>query len=316
MIETIVRLGTRGSALARRQTAYVCELLQASCPQLSLEVQVIATYGDQVIDTPLPLVGGKGVFTAELEAALKNRTIDLATHSLKDLPTESPTGLAVGAIPRRANPADVMISRRGYTLETLPTGATIGTSSQRRTAQLLHHRPDLHIANIRGNVDTRIRKALDPSGPYDAIILAYAGLQRLDYLDAISQMLPLDQMLPAPGQGALGIQCRDETACLTLLAPINHLETEVAVTAERAFLVGLGGGCSLPIAAYASVEAGYLHIQGRVCPLDGSAQINLSTTAPIVDDAESCISLAYRVGIELAQTALEQGAAAILEAVA
>src|SRR5437016_9752631 len=192
MTEAVIRLGTRGSALARWQTAYVCELLKASCPRLSLEVQVITTYGDQVVDTPLPLVGGKGVFTAELEAALKRGTIDLATHSLKDLPTEPPQGLAAGAVPRRANPADVMISRCGYTLETLPTGATVGTSSQRRTAQLLHCRPDLHIANIRGNVDTRIRKALDPSGPYDAIILAYAGLERLDYLNVISEILSLD----------------------------------------------------------------------------------------------------------------------------
>lgn len=316
MTETVVRLGTRGSALACWQTAHVCELLQASYPQLSLEVQVINTHGDQVVDTPLPLVGGKGVFTAELETALKSGTIDLATHSLKDLPTEPPQGLAVGAVPRRANPADVMISRCGYTLEMLPTGATVGTSSQRRAAQLLHWRPDLHIINIRGNVDTRIRKAMDQSGPYDAIILAYAGLQRLDHLDVISEVLPLGQMLPAPGQGALGIQCRDEVAWLALLAPINHLETEVAVTAERAFLVGLGGGCSVPIASYASVEAGHLYLRGRVCTLDGSAQIDLSTTSPIAESAEHCISIAYRMGIELARTALEQGAAAILEAIA
>jgi len=313
MTESIARLGTRGSVLARWQTAYVCELLQTSCPQLSLEVQVISTYGDQILDTPLPLVGGKGVFTAELEAALKSGVIDLATHSLKDLPTELSKGLTIGGIPCRANATDVMISRYGYTSETLPAGATVGTSSQRRAAQLLYWRPDLHIADIRGNADTRIRKALDASGPFDAIILAYAGLERLGYLDVISEIMPFNRMLPAPGQGALGIQCRDETAWLALLAPLNHLETQVAVTAERAFLVGLGGGCSLPIAAYASIEANHLTLQGRVCALDGSAQIDLSTTVPLANSAECCISIAYQAGIELAQAALEQGAAALLE---
>ena len=170
----VVRLGTRASALARWQTAYVARLLRAARPGLQTEVRVISTRGDRVLDTPLPLVGGKGLFTAELEAALRDGTIDLAVHSLKDLPTETPAGLAVGAVPRRGDPRDALVSRGGYALPTLPAGATVGTSSRRRGAQLLYRRPDLRLADVRGNVDTRLGKALDAGGSYDAIVLASA----------------------------------------------------------------------------------------------------------------------------------------------
>ena len=247
-----IRLGSRKSKLALWQTHHVCDLLQAAWPGLKVEIQIISTTGDQILDTPLPLIGGKGVFTAELEAALREGAIDAAVHSLKDLPTESPPGLTVGATPHRVRPDDVLISREGYQLDTLPRGATVGTSSRRRAAQLLHLRPDLQMADIRGNVPTRIDKGLAEDGPYDAIILAYAGLERLGLLEATSQVLPLGQMLPAPGQGALGIQCRDEAESLALLAPLNDISTNVAVTAERTFLSGLGGGCAMPIAAYAT----------------------------------------------------------------
>ncbi len=305
-LEKTVRLGTRGSALARWQTDHVAALLKAAHPDVHVGVEVITTQGDRVIDKPLAQVGGKGVFTAELEAALRSGAIDFAVHSLKDLPTDSPDGLTIGAIPERANPSDVLVSRDGFTLVTLPQSACVGTSSRRRAAQLLHLRPDLQILDIRGNVDTRIRKALD-SG-YEAILLAFAGLERLGRLEAISQQLSLDDMLPAPGQGALAVQCRDEAASLDLLAPIRHAATTSAVTAERAFLAGLGGGCSLPIAAYAEVDGATLYLRGRVNSPDGKQQIDVKLTGQ-VDQAET-------LGYGLADQALAQGAAALLESLA
>jgi hydroxymethylbilane synthase len=301
-----IRLGTRGSMLARWQTDYILGLLKAAWPALNFEVKVITTRGDQVLDTPLPMVGGKGVFTAELEAELHSGAIDVAVHSLKDLPTDSPSGLTVGAIPRRADPHDALISRERYTLETLPDGATVGTSSTRRAAQLLYARPDLRLIDIRGNVETRIRKALDPEGPYDAIVLAMAGLERLSYLETVSQILPFDAMLPAPGQGALGVQCRDDAESLNLLRAISDPATAAAVRAERAFLARLGGGCAVPIAADASPdEQGQLYLRGRVCARDGSMQIDVSHVGSM--------TAVDHLGSELAKAALAQGAAALLE---
>lgn len=300
----IVRVGTRGSTLARRQTEQVCQLLAAAWPGLAVAIEIVHTEGDRTLDTPLPVLGGKGVFTAELEAALRSGAIDLAVHSLKDLPTLMAQGLTVGAVPERADAADVLVSRGGQTLESLPAGAVIGTSSHRRAAQLLHRRPDLRIADIRGNVDTRLRKALAADGPYDAVVLACAGLARLHLLHSLAfyQVLPLDVMLPAPGQGALGIQCRDEAASLALLAPLDHASSRAAVTAERAFLSGLGGSCALPIAAYASVDpaAGRLHLHGRVSAHDGSAQMDFK--------AEGAVDDARQLGLALAQEALARSA--------
>lgn len=298
-----LRLGTRGSALARWQTNYVADLLRAAWPDLACEVIVLHTQGDRVLDTPLPLLGGKGVFTAELEAALRSGAIDLAVHSLKDLPTELPAGLALGAVPPRAEAADALVSRDGYTLETLPQGAVVGTSSLRRASQLLHRRPDLRLLDVRGNVDTRLRKALAADSPYDALLLAQAGLARLGRSDAITQVLPLDVMLPAPGQGALGIQCRDEPSVLTILEPLNHTPTRQAVAAERAFLAELGGGCTVPVAAYATVVAGRLSLRGRVTAPDGSWQIDVVLDGP-ADDAAA-------LGARLAGLALAQGATAL-----
>lgn len=305
-LERIIRLGTRGSALARWQTDHVAALLRAAHPGLHIEIEVITTQGDRVLDKPLPLVGGKGVFTAELEMALRSGQIDYAVHSLKDLPTESPDGLCIGATPRRADPADVLISRERYSLKNLPMGAAVGTSSRRRTAQLLHLRPDLHVLDIRGNVDTRVRKALDSNGEYDAIVLAYAGLERLNKLDAITQRLSFEEMLPASGQGALAIQCRDEAESLDLLTPIQHAETANCVKAERAFLAGLGGGCSLPIAAYAEINDGGLLLRGRVNSPDGTQQIDVSLIGNSADTPEF-------IGSELAQDALQRGAVKLLE---
>ncbi len=305
MPERTIRIGTRGSALARWQTDHVADLLRAAYADLTVEVTVISTQGDRVLDQPLPLVGGKGLFTAELEAALHSGEIDCAVHSLKDLPTELGAGLIVGAIPQRADPADALVSRDGHTLATLPEGARIGTSSRRRAAQLLHTRPDLQMRDIRGNVDTRIRKALDPDGDYDAILLAFAGLDRLGKADAISERIGFDRLLPAPGQGALAIQCRDDGESRDLLALLTHVPTATAVTAERAFLGELGSGCSLPVAAYAEIEEGNLRLRGRVNSLDGAQQIDVALIAG-ADEAEA-------VGRELAQQALAQGAAQLLE---
>jgi len=303
---TQIRLGTRGSALARWQTAYVADLLRASWPGLACQIEVIHTQGDRVLDVPLPKIGGKGVFTAELEAALRRRDIDLAVHSLKDLPIEQPAGLTIAAVPPRAGAADVLISRAGYTLETLPPAATVGTSSRRRAAQLRALRPDLRILDVRGNVDTRMRKALDPGGPYDALVLAQAGLERLGYADAVTQVLPLDVIMPAPGQGALAVQARDEADLVALLAPLDHRPTRLAVTAERAFLAGLGGGCALPIAAYATVEGERLVLVGRVTAADGSRQITVTIGGPAAEAAA--------LGAQLAQIALDRGAADMLMA--
>ena len=301
-----VRIGTRGSALARWQTDYVQALLHDCWLELDIQIQVISTQGDRVLDTPLPLVGGKGVFTAELEAALRKQTIDLAVHSLKDLPTEQPEGLTIAAVPARASAGDVLVSREGYTLATLPDGAIVGTSSRRRAAQLLHRRPDLRIIDLRGNVDTRVRKALAPDSPHDAIVLAQAGLERLGQTGVISESLGLDDVLPAPGQGALAVQSRDDEALRRLLSPLDHLPTRLAVTAERAFLAGLGGGCSLPIAAYAEVKEEVLHLHGRVTAPDGGEQIDvtLSSTADL--------SSAHELGLSAARDVLGQGADRLL----
>ncbi len=303
-----LRFGTRGSQLALWQTQYVMSLMQAANPALHVAHEIIQTRGDHILDTPLPLIGGKGIFTAELESALYEKRIDCAVHSLKDLPTEQPSGLVIGAIAARAHAADVLVSRHEYTLATLPTGARIGTSSYRRAAQLLHKRPDLNMLDMRGNVDTRVRKALDPNGDYDAIVLAYAGLERLGKIDVISEVLNVEDMLPAPGQGAIAVQTRDEPALLKSLESIHHLNTALAVTAERAFLAGLGGGCSVPVAAYARWEDQQLIVRGRVSAVDGTRQIDVSISAAVSD-----LTAAYQAGQSLAEDALAHGAKELME---
>ncbi len=300
-----VRIGTRGSTLARWQTDHVASLLKAAYPALRVEIVVLTTRGDRELDAPLPQIGGKGVFTEELESALRTGEIDLAVHSLKDLPTDNPAGLAIGAIPARAPVEDVLVSSARYTLGTLPPGAVVGTGSTRRAGQLLHARPDLRCIELRGNVDTRVRKALDPAGPYQAIMLARAGLERLGQQDTISEILPLEVMLPAPGQGALAIQCRAEAESQAWLDPLNHADTRAAVIAERAFLAGLGGGCSIPVAAYGCVEGEALVLRGRVTSLDGSRQVDARLSGARAE--------AETVGQALAQKVLAKGATEILE---
>lgn len=302
-----VRIGTRGSALALWQAHHVRDLLQRAWPTLAVSIEVMKTQGDATLDTPLPQIGGKGVFTAELETALRTGAIDLAVHSLKDLPTDDSAGLVIGAIPTRATPYDALISRGNHTLDSLPAHAAVGTSSRRRAAQLLVRRPDLQLLDIRGNVDTRIRKALAADGPYDAIVLALAGLERLGRADEVSQRLPLDDMLPAPGQGALAVQCRDEAASRALLAPIAHRATTLAVTAERGFLAALGGGCAVPVAAYATIKNRRLTLRGRVTAPDGSRQVDVAL------EGVASLKGAATLGQQLADLALAQHADELLE---
>lgn len=299
-----LRIGTRGSALARWQTDHVAGLLRAVHPEIAIETVVISTKGDRLIDQPLAVIGGKGAFTEALEQALRDGAIDCAVHSLKDLPTDAADGLIVGAIPERADPSDVLVSRAGFTLATLPPGASVGTSSRRRAAQLLHARPDLNIVDIRGNVDTRIGKAFDPNGGYDAIALALAGLERLGKANVISERMGFDVMLPAPGQGALGVQCRDDET-RGMVALITDVPSATATRAERAFLAALGGGCSLPVAAYAEVEGGAIRLRGRVNAPDGTRQIDVERDG-YPDDPEG-------LGRELARLALDAGAGDLLE---
>ena len=295
---------TRPSALARWQTQWVISALQEAYPGLICEEKVITTQGDKVLDRPLPEIGGKGLFTQELENELLSGAVHCAVHSLKDLPVENPAGLTVGCVPPRAEVRDALISKDGYTLETLPPGSVIGTSSLRRAAQILSARPDVTTASLRGNVDTRLRKALESQ--YDAIILAGAGLTRLGLDSHVTQWLPLNVMLPAPGQGALAIQCRaDDRETLSLLSALEDAPTRLAVIAERQFLLGLGGGCAVPVAAYADLSHETLDISltGLVVSTDGKQIIKVSGS-----DNEP-----IDLGKQLAREALKQGAAEILQ---
>ncbi|HEY8445816.1 MAG TPA: hydroxymethylbilane synthase [Thermomicrobiales bacterium] len=310
VVPTAIRIGARGSALSRRQAEQVARLIGLRYPQATVTIEPIVTKGDRVLETPLPLLGGKGAFTEEIEAALLDGRIELAVHSLKDLPTRMAPGLVIGAVLPRSDPSDVLISRSGRLLRELPEGAVVGTSSLRRSAQLKRERPELETRSIRGNVDTRLRKLHDPDGPYDAILLARAGLERLGLLDSQAEVLPLDVMLPAPGQGALAVQCRDDPAIRDIASSLNDEATALVVTAERAFLSGLGGGCSAPVAAYGWLEGGELRLHGRVVSLDGGkcVDVQLSSAARDVADAD-------QVGRRAADQALAEGAATILEAV-
>ena len=292
---------TRPSALARWQTQWVIKALKNIHRDLQCEEKIITTQGDKILDRPLPEIGGKGLFTQELESELLSGAVHCAVHSLKDLPVENPAGLTIGCIPARAEVRDALISASGYTLSTLPANASVGTSSLRRSAQVLSLRPDLRTESLRGNVDTRLRKALD--GQYDAIILAGAGLTRLGLDDHVTEWLSLDVMLPAPGQGALAVQCRsDDQTTLSLLAALDDDSTRRAVTAERAFLSGLGGGCSVPVAAYATSNQ-TISLTGLVASPDGKTIIKVSGKG---NDA-------LQLGVELAGQAIARGADEILK---
>jgi hydroxymethylbilane synthase len=278
-----IRLGTRASALARWQAEWTAARLRAL--GVEVEILLLRTSGDEQQTGPVAAIGEPGVFTKELERALLKDRIDLAVHSLKDLPTEVPEGLTLGAIPERAPVGDCLVSAKFGRFEDLPREAKIGTGSARRRAQLLHARGDLRMLDIRGNVDTRIKKMID--GEFDAIILAEAGLTRLGLEERISERLPLSLMLPAVGQGALGLEIRaDDAATLAAIAPLNHSATAAAVTAERSLLAELHGGCLAPVAAWGRVEADkLLHLTGAVLSEDGQQRLEASIVYKVSDAA-------------------------------
>ena len=308
----IIRIGSRASKLSLWQARFAADLIREHY-DVRVELKPFQTRGDRIRSRPLTAIGGKGLFTQELEAALRRQEIDCAVHSLKDLPTEEAEGLCLGAVPQRGNPHDVLVSREGKSLSSLPMGARIGTGSRRRRAQLLYHRPDLHILNIRGNVPTRMQKLMAAGGGYDAIVLAAAGLERLEMSDRISDTFAIPRMVSAAGQGALAIQCRAEPEATDFFAPLTDEATQLAVTAERAFLAALGGGCSLPVGAYAFVEGHRLHLRGRVTAVDGGRQVDVAGETARVSDGKS-IQSARQLGVDLARRALQQGAAEILPA--
>ncbi|HEV2834416.1 MAG TPA: hydroxymethylbilane synthase [Pyrinomonadaceae bacterium] len=298
-------IGSRGSRLALWQAEHARDLLLAQNPDFTIEIEIIKTTGDVKPD-PLSVIGGKGVFTKELEEALLDKRIDIAVHSLKDLPTIVPDGLSISAICEREDPRDALVLRKDLnitSLRDLPAGAVVGTSSQRRLAQLKAQRSDLVIKDLRGNVDTRVRK-LD-EGQYDALILASAGLIRLGLKDRISTAIEPKEMLPAVGQGAIAIEIRaDDDVTVEATRKLNHRETEVACRAERAFLRGLGGGCQFPIAAHAVVEGELLKLEGLVARPDG-AEILRDRLAGEPNEAEG-------IGSQLAEQLIKRGANAIL----
>lgn len=267
--DSVLRIGTRRSLLAKSQTNWVIGELSRLHPQLKIEIVEVVTIGDKILDIALSKVPGKGVFVKEIEDKLLAGEIDLAVHSMKDLPTEFPDGLKIGAIPERVDPRDVFISRHDTHLDELPDGAKIGTSSLRRQAQLLKFRSDFEMVDIRGNIDTRLRKA--GSEEYDGIILAAAGLVRLGWEDQIKEYLGCEVMIPAVGQGALGLEIRaDDERTQNLISALNHPVTEMCVRAERTFLAGMGGGCQTPMGAFCRERGGEIVFQAFEAGEDGS----------------------------------------------
>lgn len=303
----VVRVGTRGSALALWQTNWVINQLRMLEPDREFEIIRIKTQGDLVLDVSLNKIGGKGLFTKEIENSLLENQIDLAVHSLKDLPTELPPGLMIGAISRREDARDALVSANGEKLGELPLGASIGTSSLRRGAQLLNHRPDLDIRMIRGNVETRLRKLTTEK--LNAVVMAAAGLVRLGLVNRISEFLSFEVSLPAVGQGALGIEIRDgDEATAELVGKLNHPETETAAKAERALLRRLGGGCQVPIGALGEIsDGGRLSLHAMVASPDGNRVVRSCI--------EGAVSESEILGLRLAEKLIEMGAEEILRQV-
>jgi hydroxymethylbilane synthase len=296
-----LRIGTRGSRLALWQANHVAELLRSQLDDRTVELLEVQTSGDQARDAPLAAIGGQGAFTKEIQKALLAGTVDVAVHSLKDLPTAPVAGLVLAAVPQRGPTGDVFISRRYRRFADLPAGAVIATSSLRRRAQVLHRRPDLKVTDIRGNVETRLRKLAELN--LDGLILAKAGLERLGMAAEITEIFDPAWMLPAVGQGALGLECRTaDGETRGILAALNHPPTYQAVLAERSFLRALQGGCQVPIGAMGKVAGGRLHLQGVVLAPDGSRRIEGARNG---ENAEE-------LGELLARELLERGAGGLL----
>jgi hydroxymethylbilane synthase len=298
-----IRLGTRASPLARWQAEWVAAQLSAAGAEV--ELVPVTTAGDRDQLGPVASIGGQGLFTKEIQTALLDRRVDLAVHSLKDLPTEPAAGLVLAAVPKRESTADVLVSRDGLSFDLLPRHARIGTGSTRRRAQLWHVRPDLRMADVRGNIDTRLRK-LD-GGEFDALVLAEAGLKRLGLAGRIAQVLPASLLLPAVGQGALGLETREDDAPVRrCLAQLDDAATHAAVLAERSLLRTLRGGCLAPVGALARVEAGGLSLAAVVCSHDGRRRLDVSIAGP-PDRADD-------LGRQAADELLSQGAAELIQA--
>ena len=301
-----LRIATRKSPLALWQAEHIKARLESLHPGLNIELVTFSTQGDKILDTPLAKIGGKGLFVKELEVAMLEGRADIAVHSMKDVPMDFPEGLELGVICARENPLDAFVSNSYETIEDLPQGATVGTSSLRRQCQLQQQRPDLKIKSLRGNVQTRLSK-LD-AGEYDAIILAAAGLLRMDMNTRIASFISADQSLPAGGQGALGIEWRtDDQAVHQLIKPLHHRITAQCVLAERAMNKRLQGGCQVPIACFAEQEGDQLWLRGLVGSVDGT-RILCSENRGSADAPE-------KLGIQTAEDLLSQGAGKILEAV-
>lgn len=301
-----IRIATRKSALALWQAEYVKARLEEAHPGLVVTLVPMVSRGDKLLDSPLSKIGGKGLFVKELETALLEHEADIAVHSMKDVPMDFPEGLGLFCICEREDPRDAFVSNTYSSLDDLPKGSVVGTSSLRRQAQLLNHRPDLQIRFLRGNVNTRLAK-LD-AGEYDAIILAAAGLIRLGFEDRISSSISVDESLPAGGQGAVGIECRSvDTEIHSLLAPLHHQDTATRVTAERALNKHLNGGCQVPIACYAVLEGEQIWLRGLVGDPSGGLLLSAEARGPQ--------SAAQALGVQVAEDLLAQGADAILQAV-
>lgn len=305
-MSNIVRIATRKSALALWQAEYVKSQLEHFHADITVELVPMVTKGDIILDTPLAKVGGKGLFVKELEVAMLEGRADIAVHSMKDVPVEFPEGLGLEVICPREDPRDAFVSNKIQSLEDLPLGAVVGTSSLRRQCQIKALRPDLDIRDLRGNVNTRLRKLDD--GEYDAIILAAAGLIRLEMPARIRQYIEPEVMLPANGQGAVGIECRlDDERIKALLAPLECLETRHRVLAERSMNRALEGGCQVPIGSFAQLSGDELHLRGLVGSIDGKEIIR--------DEVSGNVSQADELGLALAEKLLAQGADAILKTV-
>ncbi len=301
-----IRIGTRASLLAVTQSTWVKNQIERQHPGTTVELVKIVTKGDKILDVPLAKVGGKGLFVKEIEDALLDGQVDLAVHSMKDVPAELPEGLHVAIVPPREVPFDAFISVKHKTLAELPQGAAVGTSSLRRKSQLAVIRPDLQIHDLRGNLDTRLRK-LD-EGVYDAIILAGAGLNRLGMQARITALFSPEQMLPAIGQGALGIELRmADSELLAGLQFLHHADTAAAVAAERAFLLRLEGGCQVPIGGFATVAGGTVTLTGLIASLDGKTVFKEQLVGPVDAAAE--------IGRTLAERLLAAGGKAVLDEV-
>jgi hydroxymethylbilane synthase len=298
-----LRIGSRGSKLALWQAGFIESIISSRFPELKTEKHIIKTTGDKELDLPLSVMGGKGVFVKEIEESLLKHEIDIAVHSLKDLPTVQPDGLRIGAVSKRHDPRDGVVANGNLRLTQLKKGSKVGTGSLRRQAQILHHFPELKVAPMRGNVDTRIRKLRN--GEFDSVILAVAGLERLNLVEELTEICPIDFLIPAPGQGIIAVECREKDDDLDeILSEINHLDTSMAASAERSFLLRIGGDCNLPAGCYASIKGEGLSILGFIASEDGTDMVRKEIQGSSRDHKS--------LGEELAEKILSDGGNSII----